>query len=181
MPLKLKLAANERFVVNGVVITNGEYRATLTINNFAHVMRERDVLQESDADTPTRRLYFVVQAMLMQPPAPPSLMATYRALFEELRSAYIKPGNLAALDEVDRAVAAGDFYKGMIRLKPLIEYEADLLNVERHVWRRLRRPAQPVGGPPRVQPVGGPLRTEPVGGPPRQPHSVRLMQAAKVP
>jgi flagellar protein FlbT len=163
MPLKLKLAANERFVVNGVVITNGDYRATLTINNFAHVMREKDVLQETDADTPTRRLYFVVQAMLMQPSPPPGLMDTYRALFAELRRAYIKPDNLAVLDDVDRAVAAGDFYKGMIRLKPLIEYESDLLNVDRHEWRRERR------------------RTPFVGSLPRQSSSGRPMQAAKVP
>lgn len=146
MPLKLKLAANERFVVNGVVITNGEYRATLTINNFAHVMREKDVLQEADADTPTRRLYFVVQAMLMQPPPLPGLLDSYRTLLAELRRAYIKPANLAALDEVDRAVAAADYYKGLIRLKPLIEYEANLLNVDPHEWRRTRRMQPPASG-----------------------------------
>lgn len=155
MPLKLKLAAHERFVVNGVVITNGEYRATLTIGNFANVMREKDVLQEQDADTPTRRLYFLIQAMLMQPERAPALGENYRTLVGELRNAYVKPANLVVLDEVERAVAGGDFYKGLVRLKPLIEYEANLLNVERHEWRRAHR------GPPRPDqrnPAGRPMR-----------------------
>jgi flagellar protein FlbT len=153
MPLKLKLGANERFVVNGVVITNGEYRATLTINNFAHVMREKDVLQENEADTPTRRLYFLVQAMLMQPPPPAALLESYRQLFAELHGAYVKPVNLVALEEVDRAVKAENYYKGLIRLKPLIDYEANLLNVERHEWRRMRR-AQPPSDLHRESPSG---------------------------
>jgi len=157
MPLKLKLAAHERFVVNGVVITNGEYRATLTIGNFAHVMREKDVLQEQDADTPTRRLYFLIQAMLMQPQDAPTLGENYRALLAELRNAYVKPANLGVLDEVDRAVAGGDYYKGLIRLKPLIEYEANLLNVDRHEWRRARR-APPRSGHPARGAAGRPMR-----------------------
>lgn len=158
MPLKLKLAAHERFVVNGVVITNGEYRATITIGNFAHVMREKDVLQERDADTPTRRLYFLIQAMLMQPQGAPAREDNYRTLLAELRNAYVKPANLAMLDEVEQAVASGDYYKGLIRLKPLIEYEANLLNVERHEWRRARRdPPQPQHAP-RRNPLGRPIR-----------------------
>ena len=51
MPLKLKLAAHERLIVNGAVMVNGGCRTTLIIRNFAHIMREKDVLQEG---TPIR-------------------------------------------------------------------------------------------------------------------------------
>ncbi len=54
MPLKLKLAAHERLVVNGAVMVNGGGRTSLIIRNFAHIMREKDVLQEADANTPTQ-------------------------------------------------------------------------------------------------------------------------------
>jgi flagellar protein FlbT len=45
MPLKLKLAAHERLVVNGAVMVNGGGRTSLIIRNFAHIMREKDVLR----------------------------------------------------------------------------------------------------------------------------------------
>jgi flagellar biosynthesis repressor protein FlbT len=141
MPLKLKLATQERIVVNGAVLLNIGYRTTLVVCNFAHVMREKDVLQEEDANTPTKRLYLQVQAMLMQAPPPPELTGSYRSLLAQLRAAYVKPANLAALDAVDAMVEAGDFYKALIRLKPLIEYEANVLNLDPHQWRRPPREA----------------------------------------
>ena len=141
MPLKLKLATQERIVVNGAVLLNTGYRTTLVVCNFAHVMREKDVLQEDDANTPTKRLYLQVQAMLMQAPSPPALMEGYRAQLAQLRDAYVKPANLHALDAVDAMVIAGDFYKALMRLKPLIEYEANVLNLDPHQWRRAPREA----------------------------------------
>jgi flagellar protein FlbT len=141
MPLKLKLATQERIVVNGAVLLNTGYRTTLVVCNFAHVMREKDVLQEDDANTPTKRLYLQVQAMLMQAPPPPALMEGYRTQLAQLREAYVKPANLLALDAVDAMVVAGDFYKALMRLKPLIEYEANVLNLDPHQWRRAPREA----------------------------------------
>jgi flagellar biosynthesis repressor protein FlbT len=136
MPLKLKLGANERLVVNGAVLVNGAYRTTLLVKNFAHIMREKDVLQEEDANTPTKRLYFLIQAMLMQPPPPDPLMETYRSVQAQLHDVYIKVDNLAVLKDVDTLVNLGDYYKALAKLHPLIAYEAKLLNVDQHEWRR---------------------------------------------
>ncbi len=141
MPLKLKLAANECLVVNGAVLVNGAYRSTLLVRNFAHIMREKDVLQEADANTPAKRLYFLVQAMLMQAPPPDTLVETYRAAHLQLVEAFVRPGNLSVLEEVDRFVEAGDYYKALAKLHPLIAYEAELLNVPAHQWRRTSQPA----------------------------------------
>jgi flagellar protein FlbT len=136
MPLKLKLAAHESLIVNGAVLVNGEYRASLIIRNFTHVMREKDVLREADADTPTRRLYFIIQTMLMQPPPPPNLVRTYNELFTQLRDAFVRPENLEILKTVNELVESGDYYKALAGLHPLIAYEANLLNVAPHEWRR---------------------------------------------
>src|SRR5271154_7215473 len=108
MPLKLKLAAHERLIVNGAVMVNGGCRTTLVIRNFAHIMREKDVLQEPDANTPTRRLYYILQAMLMQPPPSEALTASYRLAHSQLSDAYQRPENLTILAEVDRLVSLGD-------------------------------------------------------------------------
>jgi flagellar protein FlbT len=152
MPLKLKLSAHERLVVNGAVIVNGGGRTSLIIRNYAHIMREKDVLQEADANTPTRRLYFLVQAMLMRPPPPPELFDSFASAMSQLAAAYIKPQNLEALQDVARLVDIGDFYKALMRLHPLIDYEADLLQVPTHEWRRNRQPPVPLGAPSRSAP-----------------------------
>jgi len=136
MPLKLKLGANERLVVNGAVLVNGSYRTTLLVSNFAHIMREKDVLREEDANTPTKRLYFLVQAMLMQAPPSSALMALYATSREDLLGVFTKQDNITLLNDVERLVQAGDYYKALARLHPLIAYEANLLNVEAHTWRR---------------------------------------------
>jgi flagellar biosynthesis repressor protein FlbT len=159
MPLKLKLAANERLIVNGAVMVNGGCRTTLVIGNFAHIMREKDVLQERDANTPTRRLYFILQTMLMQPPPSEAVTASYRLAHTQLIAAYERPENLMILAEVDGMVDIGDYYKAMMKLQPLIAYEARLLNVPRQEWRRAsqRDPetARLPGGP---QPGSDPAR-----------------------
>src|SRR4051794_26294260 len=111
MPLKLKLAAHESLIVNGAVMVNGGCRATLIIRNFAQILREKDVLQEPDANTPTKRLYFIVQAMLMQPPPSDELLASYRLAHTQLSGAYVRSENLAVLRDVDRLVGLGDCYK----------------------------------------------------------------------
>ncbi len=145
MPLKLKLSAHERLVVNGAVLVNGDGRATLVIRNFAHIMREKDVLHEQDANTPTRRLYFLVQGMLMQPPPSAELVENFATALAQLSHAYVRPENHAVLRDVAQFVDGGDFYKALMRLHPLIEYEAQLLHVPAHAWRRSgqREPAPP--------------------------------------
>src|ERR1700676_5582836 len=136
MPLKLKLSAHESLIVNGAVMVNGGCRTTLIIRNFAQILREKDVLQEPDANTPTKRLYFIVQAMLMQPPPSEGLLESYRLAHAQLVTAYVRNENVEVLREVDRLVGIGDCYKALMKLHPLIAYEAELLNVPRHEWRR---------------------------------------------
>jgi flagellar biosynthesis repressor protein FlbT len=145
MPLKLKLAPHESFIVNGAVLVNGDYRTSLIVRNFVHVMREKAVLHEADANTPTRRLYFVIQTMLMQPPPPSAAMLnTYRELLAELRKAYVRAENLVVLDRVESLVDGGDYYKALAMLQPLIAYEEKLLDVDPHQWRRSNA-ARPAG------------------------------------
>lgn len=165
MPLKLKLGAHERLIVNGAVMVNGGCRTTLIIRNFAHIMREKDVLQEPDANTPTRRLYFILQSMLMQAPPSQELVASYQLAHAQLSSAYVRPENLTVLREVDQMVGIGDFYKAMMRLHPLIAYEAELLNVPKHEWRRSgqREPTAAASSPPLSSP---PLSSPPASAPP---------------
>lgn len=136
MPLKLKLAPGEKIVVNGAVMTNGNHGATLTINNHASIMREGHILQEENADTPTRRTYFLVQAMLLAPPPSEEQNTLFTDLMHELRTCYQRPTAVELLDETQLQVTDANYYKALSALRRLIDYEAQLLRLEPLTWRR---------------------------------------------
>ncbi|MEM8755375.1 MAG: flagellar biosynthesis repressor FlbT [Pseudomonadota bacterium] len=63
--LILKLGPGERFVANGVVIENGDRRARLNIlTPDSKVLRLRDAIHPEEANTPVRRVCYVVQLAL---------------------------------------------------------------------------------------------------------------------
>ena len=65
MPLKISLKPGEKFVLNGAVIENGDRRANLVLQNKASVLREKDILQAADVDTPVKRIYFPIMMMYL--------------------------------------------------------------------------------------------------------------------
>src|SRR6476660_10518740 len=65
MPLKLSLKPGEKFVLNGAVVQNGDRRGVLVLQNKASVLREKDIMQEEEANTPARRIYFPVMMMYL--------------------------------------------------------------------------------------------------------------------
>ena len=65
MALKLSLKPDEKLVINGAVIANADRRATLIVHNKASILREKDILQEQDVDTPAKRIYFPIMLMYM--------------------------------------------------------------------------------------------------------------------
>src|SRR5580698_3952231 len=66
MPLKLSLKPHERFVLNGAVVQNGDRRGVLLLQNKASVLREKDIMQLEEANTPSRRIYFPVMMMYLE-------------------------------------------------------------------------------------------------------------------
>src|SRR5262252_5341621 len=67
MPLKLSLKPGEKFVLNGAVLANGDKRTSLVIQNKACILRERDIMQAEDANTPAKRTYFPIMMMYVDP------------------------------------------------------------------------------------------------------------------
>ncbi len=65
MPLKISLKAGERVIIGGAVITNGKLKTELFVENKVPVLRQKDILSIKEADTPCRRIYFVIQLMYM--------------------------------------------------------------------------------------------------------------------
>lgn len=132
MPLVLELKPKEKVVINGAVIVNDNRRSRLTISTFAHVMREKDILQEQEANTPARRVYFLIQLLLLGAGDKDSIDAYGQPLEDAITALDAALTNVEIkehLGMVGTLVARGDYYKAIIALRPVMEYEARLLNI----------------------------------------------------
>lgn len=123
MPLKLSLKPGEKFVLNGAVVENGDRRATLVLQNKASVLREKDIMQEREADTPARRIYFPVMMMYLEGEAKGPVYDAFVLRMTEFMNAISSPDVMSECVSVSRDVMAGDFYKALIRCRKLIAYE----------------------------------------------------------
>ena len=127
MPLKLSLKPDERFVLNGAVIQNGDRRATLVLQNRASVLREKDIMQESEATTPARRVYFPVMMMYLDQGREGPYYDEFVLRMTEFMGAIQNPDVLADCVSISRDVMSGEYYKALNRCRKLIEYEGERL------------------------------------------------------
>lgn len=131
MALKLKLKAEEKVIVNGALIVNGDRPATLTVLNFANILRESDVMQEEEADTPVRRAYFVAQLMLLDPDNAGSYRGRFDGFIADLQSVFVNPEVRDLLQTAVDSVAQANYYKAMAALRKAMKYEALLFSAAR--------------------------------------------------
>jgi flagellar protein FlbT len=127
MPLKLSLKPGERFVVNGAVLQNGDRRAVLLLQNKASILREKDIIQPDDANTPARRIYFPIMMMYLEPAEANSYYDDFVVRLNEFMNAIRSPDILKECVSLSREVMAQDYYKALTRCRRLLAYEERLL------------------------------------------------------
>lgn len=127
MPLKLSLKPGEKVVVNGAVVQNGERRATLVLQNRASVLREKDIMQEHDASSPARRIYFPIMMMYLDQSMDGPYYDEFVLRMTEFMGAIQNPDVLATCVGISRDVMAGDFYKALSACRGLMDYESERL------------------------------------------------------
>ena len=125
MPLKLLLKPGEKVVINQAVVLNGGDKTELILQNKASVLRERDIMTEENADSPAKRIYFVVQMMYMFS----DKERQYQANFNELVTSFIEavPSSTPILLDIGRKVIEGNLYGAMKDCKKLMRYEEEVL------------------------------------------------------
>ncbi len=127
MPLKLSLKPHEKFVVNGVVITNGDHRSSLVVHNKASILREKDILQADEADTPVKRIYFPVMMMYLEPDSAGRYHGEFADRLGELMDVVESGDVLASCVAISKDVLAGDYYKALNRVRKLFDFEQERL------------------------------------------------------
>ncbi len=127
MALKIRLRPNEKVIINGAVIQNGSRATSFLVQNFAQILREPEVMQEEDADTPVRRAYFACQLMLVDPANAAEYRTHYDRYTADLRGALMNKAVLADLDTAEQAVNQSNYYIALRHLRKVVDYEAVLL------------------------------------------------------
>lgn len=135
MALKVELKPNERIIIGTAVIRNGDARARFFIEGDAPILREKDVLTASTADTPAKKIYLALQLMYLQG----DLGASERVYFPLIRDFLAAaPSALPLVDEMNSLVLDGESYKALKAAKALVAYEKDLLSNAARGSQRLR-------------------------------------------
>ena len=127
MPLKLSLKPGERFVVNGAVLQNGDRRAVLLLQNKASILREKDIIQPEQANTPTKRIYFPIMMMYLEPAEANRYYDEFVLRLNEFMGVIRSPDILKECVSLSREVMAQDYYKALTRCRKLLVYEQGLL------------------------------------------------------
>jgi flagellar protein FlbT len=130
MALKVELKPNERILIGESVITNCDHRSWLVIEGSSPILREKDILTASRADTPAKRIYFAVQLMYTSRD-PRAHHEVYFALVRQLVQA--APSTWGYVENINNQILTGNLYKALKQAGKLIAYEEELL---RHAKRR---------------------------------------------
>ena len=130
MPLKLSLKPGEKFVLNGAVLTNGDKRTSLVIQNKACVLREKDIMQPQDATTPARRIYVPIMMMYLDPDESDQYYNEFALRMTEFMGAVQTRFVLAACIEISRDVTNGAYYKALMTCRKLFDFEQERLNYD---------------------------------------------------
>jgi flagellar protein FlbT len=112
----IHLKKNEKLFINGAVIRL-DRRGSIELLNDAQFLLSNHVLQAEDAKTPLRSLYFVVQTMIMDPQNSELTRCVFVSQAEQVRRTICREGYHAVLDQVEKQVAAADYYAALKTLR----------------------------------------------------------------
>ncbi len=124
MALVIDLKPHEKILIGEAVITNDKQRTRLHIAGDAPILREKDVMQEDDAQTPCERIYFLIQCMYLA--RKPEL---YFDQFYKEADAIKKAAPSTALFfiNITNFILKENFYKAMKQAQELMAFEKELL------------------------------------------------------
>lgn len=129
MPLKISLKPGERFAINGAVISNGDKRASLVLQNKAAILRERDIIQAEDVNTPLKRIYFPIQMMYLDEGNAAKYYHDFQSRMEEFMDVMSRPEIISLCVKINKDVANKDYYGALKTCRSMFELEEQLLQV----------------------------------------------------
>lgn len=130
--LILKLAPNERVLINGAVIENGERRSKISIKTpNVNVLRLRDAIHPDSANTPVARACYIAQLILSGDAEAEAGRRQLSIAIEHLSQVFDDRDSRIVLAEATDFALEGNAYQAMRRLRELLPREARLFAARR--------------------------------------------------
>lgn len=127
MALKISLKPHERMIIGGAVVKNGNKVVELFIENNVTILREKDIINEAGANTPCKRIYFIIQLMYIDGGKSADYQNSYDELVRDLVAA--APSTATLVARINEAISAGKLYHALKLARQLIDYEDGLIRL----------------------------------------------------
>ena len=124
MALVIDLKPQEKILIGEAVITNSSQRTRLHIAGNAPIIRQKDIMREEDANSPCKRIYFIIQCMYISRD-PKEYHDKYFEAVDEVQKA--APSCTIFFAQINEHILAGTYYKALKLTQQLIEHERELI------------------------------------------------------
>lgn len=126
--LKIHLKSNERIFVNGGVLKVDRKVAIEFMNDVVFLM-EGHIIQQHEATTPLKQLYFIVQSMLMDPKTSDLARQFYEQSHKMLISTFKNQDVLEGLVAVKQLIERDRPFDALKKIRALFLIEAEILGL----------------------------------------------------
>ncbi len=122
MALLIDLKPHEKVLVGNTLITNDKQKTRLRIEGDAPILREKDTMNDADANTPAKKLYLIIQNIYLAPGS--DAMNEFSNYFSQLKSIVdIAPHVEIFFNQVSAHIIQGTYYKALKLIQDLINCE----------------------------------------------------------
>jgi flagellar protein FlbT len=120
--LKIELKPNERILLGDCVVTNTDQRARLAIEGTVPILREKDIMSLSRADSLAKLIYLAVQFIYTA-----KRPKNHHALYFRLTGEFLKvaPSAKPFIESINNRILTGEPYKALKEARKLIAYEKE--------------------------------------------------------
>lgn len=125
MPLIIDLKPGEKLILNGAVIENAGSNAKIRFLNDCAILRQKEILLDSDCMTPAARVYFALQCAYIFENQRPKHITVFREFLHGYAEAC--PSARGLCDAIEASVDAGQHYHALRQCRDLLKHESDLL------------------------------------------------------
>jgi flagellar biosynthesis repressor protein FlbT len=126
MALKITLKPQEKMIIGSAVLTNpNNSSCDLVIENKVPILRQKDIMNEAAADSPARRIYFVIQMMYIDEDNLLAYHNSYWKLVQEVVQA--APSMTGLINAISEHILNRRYYQALKSSRQLISYEQEVI------------------------------------------------------
>jgi flagellar protein FlbT len=124
MGLRITLKPNERLIINGGAVRNGDRSSVLIFENHCKFLRGSEIILESEADTPCKQLCLLIQIIHLSDNTPETERLFFEKSVEILRH---MPSAAPFILDIQKFLSDNETHRAIKIGRDLLYHEAYLI------------------------------------------------------